>query len=341
MPATYGPRPVDVRRGHVAKEGGAIAERGPIRRFWSHWWGKLTVVVAVVLVLGAATLGIASAFTESNTFCGTSCHEMHPYYVTWQRSQHDSVNCVTCHIGPGLGNFLVAKFSALREVWVHITGQVKAPIAVTRQIPDSVCQASGCHPGTQKTLVLFPATKTTFKHSSSGHASQKCIACHSQVVHTTVPGRAYIPPQSMTACFQCHKDGATNCSYCHTPPHPPRGQCGNCHNMSSFGGGKNFSHPQPLVGAQATLQCERCHVNGPGTFPTGCVKCHGDHHNGLPLCAKCHTITHWTPANFKHKQVGEHIPRGETPLPCSACHKNGFGSASCPCHGGHPPSGGG
>jgi NapC/NirT cytochrome c family, N-terminal region len=322
------------------EEGGAIAERGPIRRFWSHWWGKLTVVVAVVLILGAATLGVASAFTESNSFCGTSCHEMHPYYVTWQRSQHHSVNCVTCHIGPGIGNFLVAKISALREVWVHITGQVKAPIAVTRQIPDSTCQASGCHPGSQKTLVLFPATKTTFKHSSSGHASQKCIACHSRVVHTSVPGRASIPPQSMTACFQCHKDGAKNCSYCHTPPHAPRGQCSGCHGMSSFAGGKNFKHPQPLVAAHATLQCERCHVNGPGTFPTGCVKCHGDHHNGLPLCARCHTITHWTPANFNHPQEGPHVPKGEEPLNCSACHKNGFGSASCPCHGGRPPSGG-
>jgi nitrate/TMAO reductase-like tetraheme cytochrome c subunit len=322
------------------RKAGGTRRRGPIRRFWSHWWGKLTIIAIIIIVLAGASMAVASQFTESNKFCGTACHEMLPYNATWQASKHRNVNCVTCHIGPGIGNFIVAKTSALREVWVHLTGQVKAPIAVTRNIPNSICQGSGCHPGQQKDLVLYSQTKTTFKHSSQGHSSKKCIDCHSQVVHTNIPGRADIPPQSMTACFKCHKDGATNCSYCHTAPHQSRGECSGCHSMGSFAGGKNFTHPQPLVGAHATLQCQQCHVNGPGTFPTGCVKCHGDHHNGLPDCAKCHLITHFLPANFTHPQEGPHIPAGEEPLQCSQCHTNGFGSASCPCHGGKPPTGG-
>jgi nitrate/TMAO reductase-like tetraheme cytochrome c subunit len=317
-----------------------------VRRFWSHWWGKLTTIAVILLVLAAAVMGIASQFTESNKFCGTACHEMLPYNATWQASKHNNVNCVTCHIGPGIGNFIVAKVSALREVWVHFTGQVKAPIAVTRNVPNSICQGS-CHPTSAltKTLDLYPPTKTTFLHTSKGHSSvPHCIDCHSQVVHTTVPGRAYIPPQSMTACFQCHKDGATNCSYCHTAPHANRGQCTGCHNMWSFAGGKNFSHPQPLVGAHATLQCQQCHVQppGPSTPPAGCVTCHGDHHNGLPNCVQCHFIAHWMPANFTHPQEGPHIPRGDEPLQCNQCHLNGFGQpASCPCHGNKPPTGGG
>ena len=316
---------------------------GPFRRFWSHWWGKLTVAVVIVLVVAVAAMGVASAFTESNKFCGTACHEMAPYDKTWAASKHHKVDCVACHIGPGIGNFIVAKTSALREVWVHITGQVKQPVAVTRKIANSVCQASNCHPASQltNTLTLFPQTKTTFTHTK-GHAKVgHCIDCHSQVTHATVPGRAYVPVRSMAMCFSCHTDGPQKCGYCHTAPHEKRGQCSGCHNIRSFTGGKNFTHPQPLVGTHASIVCQQCHVNGPGTFPTGCAKCHGDQHNGLPACAKCHVLAHFVPANFTHPQEGPHVPSGDEPLQCNQCHLKGFGQpASCPCHGGKPPTGG-
>jgi nitrate/TMAO reductase-like tetraheme cytochrome c subunit len=322
---------------------------GRWRAFWKHWWGKLSVVVVILLVLAVIVMAVASQYTESNKFCGTACHEMDPYNATWLASKHSNVNCVTCHIGPGLGNFLVAKVSALREVWVHITGQVKVPIAVTSQVPNGICQASGCHLSStlQNTLTLYPLTNTTFSHSKA-HAQQKCIACHDRVVHPGVPGHAYIPPQSMAACFKCHTDGTKNCGYCHAVPksasHPTSTACTDCHNLWSFVGGKNFAHPQPLVGTHAAILCEQCHLNppGPGSPPTGCVNCHGDQHNGLKDCATCHVLAHFTPANFNHPQEGPHVPKGDEPLQCNQCHLNGFGQpASCPCHGGKPPTGGG
>jgi cytochrome c-type protein NapC len=316
---------------------------GRLRSIWGRWWGKLIAVAAILLVLAVAAMAIASQFTESNKFCGTDCHEMKPYNDTWLASKHNNVSCVTCHIGPGVGNFVVAKVSALREVWMHVTGQIKKPIPVTRKIANSICQASNCHPSPQlaKTLTLFPQTNATFSHTK-GHAKVgHCIDCHSQVVHTTVPGRAYIPAQSMAACFKCHTEGPQNCSYCHKPPHADRGACQNCHNIWSFSSGKNFTHPQPLVGTHGQILCEQCHVKGPGQFPTGCVTCHGDQHNGLPDCAKCHVLAHFVPANFKHPQEGPHVPKGDEPLQCNQCHLKGLGQpASCPCHGNKPPSGG-
>ena len=331
---------------------------GRVKAFWKRWWGKVIVILAALLILGVAASLVAAKYTESNTFCGHSCHEMNVYATTWAASTHMHVNCVTCHIAPGPVSFLKAKLSGLREVWVHVTGQVKAPIAVTRKIPNSACTRSGCHPSgslndhitlaaglTTGTGVPAPSAAAgapgTFSHK--GHTKvPHCIDCHSQLVHFPIPGQAYVPTNSMTACFACHTDGPKNCTYCHQGPHPQRGPCQDCHNLWGWQGGKNFQHPQPLVGAHATLICEQCHTQGVAVKPDGCVSCHGDQHNGLKNCVDCHVLAAWVPSTFKHPQEGPHVPRGDEPLPCNACHRTGFGQpASCPCHGGNPPTGGG
>ena len=191
-------------------------------------------------------------------------------------------------------------------------------------------------------LALGTPAPVTFQHGSSGHAKQLCVACHAGLVHLGAPGLTAAPANSMPSCFTCHPDGTKNCSYCHKPPHANRGPCQDCHNLGAWTGGKNFAHPQPLVGAHAALSCTQCHTKGTAVKPDGCINCHGDHHNGLPNCVDCHKIAGWLPSTFVHPQEGEHIPRGEVPLQCNDCHTAGFGQpASCPCHGGNPPSGGG
>jgi len=310
------------------------------RGFWRTVWGRILAVVLVLAALSVLSMFVAARFTESNKFCGTDCHEMWPYRDTWQASTHKNVDCVTCHIPPGTINFLKTKLYATREVWVHFTGQVKAPIAVTRHIPNAVCEGSGCHSSAQlaKSVSLGSPAPVAFNHS--GHTKQHCIDCHSQVVHKNVPGVAFVPPNSMAACFTCHNDGTKNCSYCHKAPHADRGPCQDCHNLWAWVGGKNFQHPQPLVGTHAQIACEQCHTQGVAVKPDGCIDCHGDQHNGLKNCDQCHVLAHWTPSTFRHPQEGPHVPAGDEPLQCNACHTKGFASASCPCHGGKPPSGG-
>jgi nitrate/TMAO reductase-like tetraheme cytochrome c subunit len=298
----------------------------------------------VVFVLMIVATFAAAKATEGNRFCGLACHEMNPYYQTWEASVHHQVNCVQCHIPSGTWNFVKTKFFALREVWVHFTGQVKQPIMVTRKIPNSVCEK--CHP---PTTLAQPVQLFTASFSHSGHAGKVpyCVDCHAQLVHTPIQGVAYAPPQAMAYCLTCH-DGKTvpnNCDYCHQAPHPPRGSCQDCHNTSSWVPGA-FHHPVPLAGPHATVLCETCHTQATGTsmgFPAGCIDCHGNHHQDprLTLCARCHTTTHFVPSTFVHPQEGPHVPTGETPIPCAACHTTTFASASCSCHGGKPPTGGG
>ena len=303
----------------------------------------LLIVLAVVLVFLIVASVVAARFTESDKFCGTDCHEMWPYRDTWAKSTHKDTECVQCHIPPGAVNFVTTKMYASREVWVHFTGQVKAPIKVTRHIPNAACSRSGCHTDAQtnKTLSLGQPAPVKFQHGSEGHTKQLCIACHAALVHEGAPGVNDPPANSMPSCFSCHTDGPKDCTYCHTPPHADRGPCQDCHNIDSWGGGKDFAHPGgPLVGKHGQISCQDCHIQGTSVKPDGCVNCHGDEHNGLPNCVDCHGIATWTPTKFVHPQEGPHVPRGDEPLQCNACHPSGFGQkASCPCHGGNPPTG--
>ncbi len=152
--------------------------------------------------------------------------------------------------------------------------------------------------------------------------------------------------QSLT-CDQCHHGNYTEiapgCVNCHEmPPGHIPGITGNCDKCHSTDGWKpaTFDHSMfPLTGKHALLTCDQCHHgNYTGTAP-GCVNCHNppSNHDGMDTdCAKCHTPDGFTPANFLHIRVGEHIgTNAERPLSCEACHPVRFIDASCTgshCH---------
>ena len=169
-----------------------------------------------------------------------------------------------CHIAPGPVNFVKTKMAASREVWVHFTGVSKKPIQVTRHIPNSACERSGCHTSAQtsKTLKLGAPAPVKFQHGSAGHTKQHCIACHASLVHAGAPGVTAPPANSMTSCFTCHTNGTKDCGYCHKPPHGDRGPCVDCHSINSWSG-KGGPHPGgPLTGKHGQVACETCHTKG-------------------------------------------------------------------------------
>jgi nitrate/TMAO reductase-like tetraheme cytochrome c subunit len=68
-------------------------------------------------------------YTDSTTFCGLACHQvMEPEYTAYKNSVHARVNCVECHIGPGAGFFVKAKFTGLKQVWYTMRKTYKTPI---------------------------------------------------------------------------------------------------------------------------------------------------------------------------------------------------------------------
>jgi len=309
-------------------------QQPPKRRRLGRGWVAVIVVVSVLAVLVVAAF-VTAHFTSRSSFCD-SCHEMGPYYASWQTSSHSEAECVDCHIPPGFTAWVKTKLFSFREVWVHITNKVEAPLAVTREIPDSSCYR--CH-RTPEDVVLGDSQ---FSHKT--HSDQLCITCHVRLVHTDVNPPYYRDPAAMAACLECH-DGtisASACADCHAAPHEPLGECDSCHGTLSWTDA-TFEHPFPTTGGHAGLACVDCHEAKagaetiPGTDlarpPTACVSCHGDRHGGLTDCSSCHSVAGWKPADFRHPQVGEHYPNGEHRLNCSSCHTSGYGSSSCSCHG--------
>ena len=298
----------------------------------------LSVIGAVIVILIISAF-VTAHYTSASSFCD-GCHEMEPYYQSWQASTHSSVECRQCHIPPGAIPYIETKLGSFREIYVHFSSHPDAPLAVTREIPNSNCRV--CHdPPPDPTLPTV-----TFSHDK--HSGLDCIGCHIRFVHTTVNPPEYVDPAKMSSCFECHNGSIApdNCSYCHTPPHEARGECSTCHDRQSWTSTGPASHPFPRTGAHAALACKDCHVSKPGEptvagtqFPKpdpACVSCHGDKHGGLTDCANCHTPKGWRPATFNHPAAGAHTARS---FDCIECHPNGFATVSCTCHGGNPPSG--
>ena len=65
---------------------------------------------------------------------------MNPYYVSWQASTHRTAQCRDCHIPPGIVPYIETKLGSFREIYVHLSAAIrKAPLAVTREIPNASC----------------------------------------------------------------------------------------------------------------------------------------------------------------------------------------------------------
>jgi nitrate/TMAO reductase-like tetraheme cytochrome c subunit len=92
---------------------------------------------AMIFTLGTVLLVAFSAFgsfkayehTDSNQFCGETCHQlMQPEYTAYSNSPHARVNCVQCHIGPGAEWFVRSKLSGAYQVYSTLFDKYPRPI---------------------------------------------------------------------------------------------------------------------------------------------------------------------------------------------------------------------
>ncbi len=86
---------------------------------------------ATTFLLFASAVGSYEAFhfTESNTFCGTVCHDvMHPEFTAYQHSPHARVACVDCHVGSGADWYVRSKLSGAYQVYSTMADKYPRPI---------------------------------------------------------------------------------------------------------------------------------------------------------------------------------------------------------------------
>ena len=98
-------------------------------------YGPWAMVMAVPVFL---LLAIPPAWEYSNTasFCGTTCHTMPPEYNTYLVSPHARVPCVDCHIGRDwIARQAIRKSEHVTLIYKTITGDYEYPIRVGSMRP--------------------------------------------------------------------------------------------------------------------------------------------------------------------------------------------------------------
>lgn len=216
------------RKKKTQDENSGEKKPGLVRRLWRKFrsidwknpvnrWKLLFVSLFAFIALLGVMYGAVAA-TSTPTFCKT-CHEMAPEHVTFTASAHNQISCVQCHVKPGIGNTLVHKVEALKEVYYHIVGPPN-PIAQTVPVLNENCEQ--CH--SQNRLVTATGD---LKVNHKGHIEEgiPCITCHSGVVHAKaverglntqenldywtpenaekLMGEQYMRP-NMGTCIDCH-----------------------------------------------------------------------------------------------------------------------------------------
>lgn len=84
--------------------------------------------------------------TDSVVFCGQACHApMEPQFVAYQHSPHARVACTDCHIGPGTGNFLKAKFNGVHQLYATAFDDFEQPIHLSGKIDINQQTCEQCH----------------------------------------------------------------------------------------------------------------------------------------------------------------------------------------------------
>ena len=157
-------------------------------------WRIVIVVLGVFLVFAAATA--VMEFTSRSSFCGT-CHEMNTQYTAWAQSSHQNVDCITCHVEPGLINLLQHKVGSLKQVYEHFTDTAPENIKLPEPITQEICLS--CHensPGSYESRLWGKIHNTHTKREIA------CSSCHRSLVHAASPEAK---GTSISVCMNCHR----------------------------------------------------------------------------------------------------------------------------------------
>ena len=280
--------------------------------------------LAVVVGLGLlATYGAMEASSKP-PFCG-SCHIMKPYYESWKDSNHANIDCVDCHIPPGITAELRKKYEALSMVVRYFTATYGTnPWA---EVEDTACL--DCH---ERRLLVGQEMFGSVMFDHGPHLAElrrgkrlRCTSCHSQMVqgsHIAV---------TQTTCSLCHfmgqkaGEGTANCTLCHDVPDGvvQRGDAEFDHSsVSRFG-----------------MDCLSCHAPprpGAGRVPKErCLTCHNEperlerYDEGDEL-HRTHVTDHKVECTHCHLEI-QHVTTShgeQAPGDCSSCHANGHSPQS-------------
>jgi nitrate/TMAO reductase-like tetraheme cytochrome c subunit len=218
------------------------------------------LVLAAVIVAAAAAAGAAVPLTNHPKFCA-SCHTIAPSYDSWVQSTHRPVECVACHVRPGVEGFLHDKVRAgLKDLAITAFGTPTDPHNLQAHVDSAVCL--GCHqailrvsevatrdlPPPVKDVGLVMSHRKHMEAFGKRGQGEGCTTCHARVVHDRpIKGYPIVIPRGHVAAdsqpwYPAHPEGTKLRA-------AAMADCFRCHDGKTTYEGKVLSR-----------QCETCHI---------------------------------------------------------------------------------
>ena len=129
-------------RGGLAEE--TFDRKTALRRIG--WFFAVTTLLNILV--GTQVTYRAVKHMETPQFCGATCHTMAPEFAAYQNSPHSKVECVGCHVAPGVSGWIDSKASGTRQLIETVMNSYPRPIPSalesSRLVPASeTCE--NCH----------------------------------------------------------------------------------------------------------------------------------------------------------------------------------------------------
>jgi len=108
----------------------------------------ITAATLVSLVALSFASQRAVEYSESQEFCGQTCHQvMGPHYTAHQSGLHSRVGCVECHVEPGAEGFVRAKLHGTNQLRLALTNRYPRPLLspVHEGRPNVYTSCEQCH----------------------------------------------------------------------------------------------------------------------------------------------------------------------------------------------------
>jgi cytochrome c-type protein NapC len=159
---------------------------------------------AVLALVGVIGFEASMAYSSTEEFCSTSCHEMaeNPYAAVQKTSHFHNrsgvrPDCAACHIPKPFIPKMIRKIEAAREVWGHFTGIIDTPEKYAAHVPamkareiarlkaNDSAECRNCHQ-VEQMLDNLQAPKAREYHQAMERSGKTCIDCHQGIAHSYV-----------------------------------------------------------------------------------------------------------------------------------------------------------
>ena len=189
-----------------------------------------------------------------------SCHTIAPSYESWAKSSHKEVECVACHVRPGLSGWIHDKaWNGTKDLAITLFGTPTDPHNLQAKVDSNVCL--GCHrnilrvsevavrdlPPPVKEVGLVMSHRAHMEAFDKRAQGEGCTTCHAAVVHERpIKGYPIVIPRGHVSADSkpwkpehpegtvLHKRALADCFRCHDNKTEHEGKvvsrkCETCH----------------------------------------------------------------------------------------------------------------